>query len=239
MQLKIQRSQRQSGVVSKSVMFCVDARIHLSAEEQANVNRYRLGSQIIYSSEAAKRHAEGAGAEHFTSTASWARGLYHAAAARLALSITVDSLQRGQHIECKDLNEVLDAEDALMESCQKLKVYLQIATTFDGRETVIDFSKEEPEAVSKPVLLVAPVAPAPVVQPMPSPDADMGVTMFPDSTSADPSSPALAYHRMAPPPQTNPFQPALDWWNSLTYEQRKWITIVGGIVVLFILYKTL
>ena len=239
MQLKIQRSQRQSGLVSKAVMFCVDARILLSAEEQDNVNRYRLGSQILYSSEAAKRHAEGAGAEHFTTASSWARGIYHAAAARMALNITVDSLQRGQHIECKDLNEVLDAEDALMESCQKLKVYLQTASTFDGREAVIDFTKDEPEAVSKPIPLAAPVAPAPVVQPMPA-ESNMGATIStPIPAAVESASPSLALPYRAQPVESNPLQPALDWWNGLTREQRKWIMIIGGIVVLFILYRTL
>ena len=230
MQLKIQRSQRQSGVVSKAVVFCVDARIFLSAEEQANVQRYRLGNEIIYSSEAAKRHAQGAGGEHFTSTSSWARGIYHAAAARMALNITIDSLQRGQHIECKDLNEVRDAEDALKQACQNLKEYLQTAATFDGNEVVIDFSKDEPEIVSQPVLLAAPVAPAPIVQPTPT---DFVSSPLPAPVAA----PAASYDYNAPPPAANPFQPALDWWNKLTNEQRKWCMIVGGVVLLIVLYE--
>ena len=56
MQLKIQRSQRQGGVVSKSVVFCVDARIFLSAEEQANVSKYKLGGTVIYNSQASRPH---------------------------------------------------------------------------------------------------------------------------------------------------------------------------------------
>lgn len=239
MQLKIQRSQRQSGVVSKAVMFCVDARIHLTSDELDNVSRYRLGGEILYSSEAAKRHAEGASAEHFMSAASWARGIYHAAAARMALKITVDSLQRGQHIECKDLTEVRAAEDALLEACQSLKLYLQTAATFDGRETVVDFSKDEPEIVSAPVLLVAPVAPAPVVQPMLAPDAHIGRPMLETAAPAQAASPSLAYHRMAPPSELSVFEPALEWWNGLTKEQRKWIVIAGSIVILFVLYEVL
>lgn len=245
MQLKIQRSQRQSGLVSKAVVFCVDARIFLTAEEQANVTRYKLGSQIIYSSEAAKRHAASAEAHQNAGQAvrSYglvAKGLLHAIASRMALNITIASLQNGQHIECKDLNEVVDAEDALMTACENLKGYLQTAATFDGREVVIDFSKDEPEAVSKPVALAAPIAPAPIVQSTPAQETNMGATMSaPGAAPAATASFALAYTRGAPPPETNPFQPALDWWNGLTYEQRKWIVIVGGAVVLFILYKTI
>ncbi len=58
MQLKIQRSQRQGGVVSKSVVFCVNARIFLSAEEQANVSKYKLGGAVIYNSQASRKHLD-------------------------------------------------------------------------------------------------------------------------------------------------------------------------------------
>ncbi|MBV9670040.1 MAG: hypothetical protein JOZ43_03700 [Acidobacteriales bacterium] len=149
MQLKIQRSQRTTGVMSKSVVFCIDATAALTAEEQANVAKYKLGPQIIYSSEAHKQHAAVATGEHYQSGGSWARGMFHAIAARIALTVTVDSLQRGQHIECKSLDEVVGAEQALIEACQNLKGYLATAATFDGKEQVYDFSKDEPEIVSK------------------------------------------------------------------------------------------
>ncbi len=256
MQLKIQRSQRQTGVVSKAVVFCVDARIFFSAEEQANVQRYKLGSQVIYSSQAARRSVENAQrrvkkgeaygeAAHelgrpsafATGMGHYAVGMIHSIAARMALNITVDSLQRGQHIECKDLDEVIDAEEALMQACQNLKGYLQTAATFDGREVVIDFAKDEPEVVSTPVALAAPVAPAPIVQPTPT---DFVAPSAPVASTAAVASPALSYGYTMPPPATpNPFQPALDWWNKLTNEQRKWMMIVGGVVALFILYEIL
>jgi hypothetical protein len=236
MQLKIQRSQRQSGVVSKAVMFCVDARVFLSAEEQANVTHYKLGNQIIYSSEAAKQHAASFEAHQKVAeiTRSYmhlAKGFLHAVKSRLALKITIDSLQRGQHIECKDLDEVIDAEEALKQACQNLKGYLETAATFDGGAVVIDYSKDEPEIVSQPVLLAAPIAPAPIVEPMttdfvasPAPEPAVGIPNFGGSTSS---------------PQPNPLQPALDFWNHLTHEQRKWAMIIGGVVVLIVLYEIL
>src|ERR1700731_642856 len=152
MQLKLQRSQRTTGVMSKTVMFCIDARVSLTAEEQANIQKYKLGSQVIYSSEAAKRHqakfeAHQKVGEIAHSYGHIAKGLMHAIANRMSLNITVDSLQRGQHIECKDLDEVMDAEEALMDACTSLKNYLATAVTFDGREAVIDFSQDE----SRPV----------------------------------------------------------------------------------------
>ena len=53
MQLKFQRSQRAGGVFGNTVIFCLDARADYSPPEAANIAKYRLGSQIVYNSEAA------------------------------------------------------------------------------------------------------------------------------------------------------------------------------------------
>ena len=58
MQLKLKRSQKTSGMMSKSVVFILNARAELSDEEKANVAKYGLGKDVIYSSEAAKRFSE-------------------------------------------------------------------------------------------------------------------------------------------------------------------------------------
>jgi hypothetical protein len=57
----------------------------------------------------------------------------------LSLNVTVDGLISGQHIECKDLDELLGAESAIIEACQNAKGYLDVASTFDGREQVLEF----------------------------------------------------------------------------------------------------
>lgn len=61
MQLKLQRSQREGGVVSKSVIFCLDARVEFTPAEQASITRYKLHKQVIYNSEAAQKHLASAG----------------------------------------------------------------------------------------------------------------------------------------------------------------------------------
>jgi hypothetical protein len=251
MQLKIERSQRQSGVVSKAVMFCVDARIFLSADEQANVTRYKLGNQLIYSSEAAKRHANASLSRHAVareagnyaieaqdrrtggliakSIGNFVMGLFHGVAASLALNITIDSLQRGQHIECKDLNEVRDAENALRQACLTLKDYLETAATFNGAGVlIIDYSGDEPVIIAQPVLLPSPVASAPIVE--------TGSPGFAATTAADGSFGTQSFGAAQEP---NAFQPAIEWWNRLTHEQRKWLMAIGGVVVLIILYEIL
>jgi len=136
MKLKLQRSQKSSGMISKSVVFALDARVELTPEEQDNLKKYKLGNQVIYNSEKSKKYLEAGMA---------AGGLLKAAAKlamhRLSLNITIDGLIRGQHIECKDLDELLGAEEAIMEACRSLKTYLDAAITFDGREVVIDFDE--------------------------------------------------------------------------------------------------
>lgn len=147
MQLKLKRAQRSGGMMGNKVIFTLDARAELSKDEQELVRKYGLGKLAIYDSEARKKHA-GSAYGNFDEAAYsglgrslWAnaRGLANAAMMALALRVTVDSLMSGQHIECKDLDELLGAEAAIIDACKNLKTYLETATTFDGREQVVEF----------------------------------------------------------------------------------------------------
>lgn len=144
MQLVLTRSRREGGIVSKAVIFCLDARIDLTREEQYNVNYYKLGSQVIYNSEASKRHLDRADAQNDGSMSGALKSLVSTAMAALKLNITINGLQSGQHIECKTLDELLGAERAIMDACETLKNYLDAAATFDGRPILIDFSTGVP-----------------------------------------------------------------------------------------------
>lgn len=140
MQLKIRRSQKETGMMSKSVIFCLDARAEFTQEEAANISKYKLGGQVVYNSEASKKHLASGDRQIDGSTVGYVKAIGAFALAAMQLNITVNSLTQGQHIECKTLDEVLGAEEALTEACQNLKAYLEAAATFDGRETVLDFS---------------------------------------------------------------------------------------------------
>lgn len=105
MQLKLQRSQRSSGVFSKSVVFCLDVRAELTPEETQNVQKYKLGSMAIYNSEASKRHL--AVGKEAIASGGLGQAFLKLAMAKLSLNITIDSLCGGHHIECKDLDELL------------------------------------------------------------------------------------------------------------------------------------
>jgi hypothetical protein len=153
MQLKLKRSQRSAGLMGGKVIFGLDARADLTANEQALVKKYALGKIVVYDSEARKKH-QGAAYGHFDDAVHtpgyelssagkslWrnARGLASAAMMALSLRVTVDGLMGGQHIECKDLDELLGAEGAIRDACGNLKAYLETALTFDGREEVVEF----------------------------------------------------------------------------------------------------
>ena len=61
-----------------------------------------------------------------------------AAAAALSLRVTIDSLMSGVHVECKNMDELLEAERAIREAAQNLRAYLDVARTFDGREEIVE-----------------------------------------------------------------------------------------------------
>jgi hypothetical protein len=139
-QLKLRRSQRASGVMGSTVVFLLDARAELTDAEEADVKKYKLGSQVIYNSEASKRQLDKADANAESGgfigvIKSLINMLFH----RMALNITIDSLVKGHHIEAKDMGEMLRAEGTLRSACENMKTYLETAATFDGREQVIEF----------------------------------------------------------------------------------------------------
>jgi hypothetical protein len=61
-----------------------------------------------------------------------------AAMHRLSLNITIDGLVKGQHIECKDMAELMAAENAIRQAAHTTYAFLESARTFDGRELIVD-----------------------------------------------------------------------------------------------------
>ena len=151
MQLKIQRSQRTGGITGNTVFFALDVRADYSPEEQGNIRKYKLGSQVIYNSRAAQKHLDNVGAQlgrtHTggvgETAAGLARGALSLAMAKMSLNISIDSLGRGHHIECKDLEELLETEDTVRTACKNVTRFLEVAETFNGSETVIEYEKGE------------------------------------------------------------------------------------------------
>jgi hypothetical protein len=140
-------------MLGSKVTFALDARADLSPEEKGLVSKYGLGKLVVYDSKARKKHQE-ASYGHFddsfntpgfsASSAArslWknARGIASAAMMALSLRVTIDSLMKGHHIVCEDLDELLGAEAAILNACKNIRAYLDTAQTFDGREEVVEF----------------------------------------------------------------------------------------------------
>jgi hypothetical protein len=156
MALKLKRSER-TGTFGK-LLFALDARMDMSAENRALIAKYNLGDRVIYESaareartEAARQHLENSRDDTsiFDSPGRQALGIgkslfrlgraaISATAAALSLRITVDGLIAGVHVECKDMNELMEAEEAITEAARNLKAELGAANTFTGQEQVID-----------------------------------------------------------------------------------------------------
>ncbi len=139
MKLRISRSQKSGGMMNKHVTFCIDARAELTPEEAADVKKYELGKLVVYNSQRAKEHLGNASANAASGGAGLVKAFAGLAMAKLSLNITIDSLVKGHHIEAKDMDEMLGAEEALNAACAHMRTYLDTAATFDGREQVIEF----------------------------------------------------------------------------------------------------
>lgn len=156
MQLKVRRSQ--DSTMTGAPVFKLDARMSVSRDHVALIAKYRLGDRIVYDSKARQQHADAAKAyadrtadqpsmlHSSAGSLAWgatkslfnlARAGTSAAMAALSLRITINSLIAGVHVECKDLDELLSAENAIRDAAKNLKDYLEVAATFDGQEQVI------------------------------------------------------------------------------------------------------
>ncbi len=158
MQLRIQRSQRKGGVLGGKIYFALDVRAEYTAQERADINKYELGGEVIYNSQAAKKHLDAMGQKlDGGGLKGLASALGSLALAKMNLNITIASLAKGHHIECKDLGELAEAEEALVNACKNLRAFLKMAASFDGSEVVIDFADDEPAVVpARPVALDPP-----------------------------------------------------------------------------------
>lgn len=122
MKLLLRRDQRQ-GLLGK-VVFTLDVRADLAAEEKSNITKYKLGETELYAS-------------HEISGGSGLLGV----ATRLAykamtISVAVKDLENGKRIDCKDIVEMLAVEDQIKEAARIFKAVLDAASHFGGEEVV-------------------------------------------------------------------------------------------------------
>ncbi len=124
----------------------LDARIDVSAEIRDLIEKHKLGPRVIYESDARQRHAATT-RDHLEETRSRvslgrmvslvAKASVSRVRAALALQITVSSLMVGVHVECKSMEELLEAEDAIRSAKGTLEGYIYQISKFDGTEEII------------------------------------------------------------------------------------------------------
>ena len=133
MKLLLRRDQRQ-GLLGK-VIFTLDVRAQISSEERASIDTYKLGKEILYARNKDVPHEEG-----------W-KGVgkllvFHA----LNLTISVNDLVEGKKIECKDILEMLAAEEQIKDAAISFGRVLEAAARFGGEEVLHVGADEKSEA---------------------------------------------------------------------------------------------
>ena len=124
MKLLLMRDQRAALIGSKPV-FVLQVRTELTADEVANVKKYKLGDTLLYE----KRPLQQGSNEY-------AQLAHNLAWRFINLTITVNDLANGRKIECKDIIEMLGVEEQLRQAAQTFKAVLDAAANFGGEEVV-------------------------------------------------------------------------------------------------------
>jgi hypothetical protein len=152
--LRLKRSQKSR---FRRIIYMLDARIDVSAEIRSLIDKHKLGNRVIYESEARQRHAanvrdrldQSRAATSFFAppreqVTDFGRSLWqlakagvNAARASFALQVTVSSLMAGVHVECKSMDELLDAENAIRAAKGNLEGYIDEIRKFDGTEEIV------------------------------------------------------------------------------------------------------
>lgn len=106
------------------VVFSLDVRADISAEEKANIQKYKLGETELYASH------EISGGSGLLGVAS--RLAYKA----MTINVSVKDLVSGKKVECKDIVEMLAIEDQIKEAAKTFAAVLAAAARFGGEEVV-------------------------------------------------------------------------------------------------------
>lgn len=123
MKLLLRRDQRQ-GILGK-VVFTLEIRAELTPDEVAAISKYKLGDTVLYERDT------------LTDPGSGLLGL----ASRIAfkainMSLSVNDLQRGKKLECRDIVEMLAVEEQIRVAGKNFHAILHTARLFGGEEVV-------------------------------------------------------------------------------------------------------
>jgi hypothetical protein len=145
MKLKLRRSQKSglTGSVTFKLFFIVD----LDGDEAAALKKYKFGKLIIY--ETPKGAAASSGMRAAAASGGigdMGRGFASAMAAKaLNQILSVNDMVDGKEVVCKDITEMIAAEEQIKDACQSLSRILYMCRHFDGEE-IIDIEPFQAEA---------------------------------------------------------------------------------------------
>lgn len=124
MDLLIRRSESTS--TFGSAIYVLEVRAGMSDEEKGWIQKYRFGSSVLYSKK--DRPAVDTG----TVTGIGLLLLHHA----LNITVSVNDLVNGKRIECKNIVELLAAEEQIKEAAKVFGSVLRAASQFGGEEVI-------------------------------------------------------------------------------------------------------
>ena len=116
--------------------------VDLDADEEAALKKYKFGKQVVY--ETPKGEAATDALRSASTIGGIGRGITSTIAAKVLNHIwTVNDLVNGKEVTCKDITEMLAAEEQIREACQNLARILFVCRHFDGEE-IIDIAPFTP-----------------------------------------------------------------------------------------------
>lgn len=123
MKLLLRRDQK-SGLLGK-VTFTLSVRAELTDEEKTNIKKYKLGDTMLY--ERSKIIDPGSGLIGLASRLAFKM---------INLTISVNDLEGGKQVDCKDIVEMLAVEEQIRVAAQTFRSVLNAASTFGGEEVI-------------------------------------------------------------------------------------------------------
>lgn len=125
MKLILERSQRSAGLLSSKHVFSLKVQAEVSQAERDLIDKLNLADDILYQS------------HDITDPGSGILGL----ASRMYINTKIDKLTvrdliKGKTFEAQSIVEMKGLEGQIMEAAQNLKLILDAAATFGGREVI-------------------------------------------------------------------------------------------------------
>ena len=111
-----------------AIVFILNIKTKLTDEEQALIKKYKMGKEVVYE----KLPIAAATA----SMGSIAGALTAITAKALRLVFTVDDLVKGRVIECKDILDMIAAEQQIRDAADGLWGILEASKNFEGEEVI-------------------------------------------------------------------------------------------------------